>query len=580
MKERFNWEEDPRFFQLEGTRAQLEGCDMIIQAPTGSGKTAVAAGPHVWPTSADKTTIMVCPLLALEEEMVETFRDDFGLSAIAVNSTGGKLTNELVQELVSGKYRVVLISPEMLQSPAFINRVLRKPQFAQRILSVVIDEAHCISHWGAGFRKKYSSLGIIRAFLPRGTPIIAVTATLTARVRRDLHRVLHFPPTGSRFINLGNDRSNVSIVVRACEHPQNSYADLDFILPQSISSPADIPKTYLYVDDIRVGGEIIDHLNALLARRAPSLLDTGLIRPFNATLSHEYRSAAMKAFRTSPDTTPPDPEIASSSDMPRCIRILVCTDAAGMGCNVADVDLVVQWKLPKTLSSFVQRAGRAARSKSRTGLAVLLVERSAYSIDLRAAAPLPSEASSAPKASNGNSKKNRANQKGAAAPKGYAKEHGVDRGSTKKADAVALDAEPPRLDLEAADEGLVTFVQAVTCRRKLWAEVFETPVVGVPCCDVCTPELFDRCRPGMYVNTRRSKMPDRGHPDLQAYTRLDEWREEVFARDHPFSQLDSSSILDDATIRTLTTVGSLTTSQVAELLEHTWIWWPRYGQDL
>ena len=114
MKDRFKWDEYPRFFQLQGTQAQLEGCDMIIQAATGSGKTAIAAGPHVWPTSAGKTTIMVCPLLALEEEMVvmfhsyscarvsdstqvETFRDDFGLTAVAVNSAAGKLTNDLVK---------------------------------------------------------------------------------------------------------------------------------------------------------------------------------------------------------------------------------------------------------------------------------------------------------------------------------------------------------------------------------------------------------------------------------------------------------------------------------------------------
>lgn len=74
MRKRFRWDADPRFFQLEGVRAQIEGVDMIIQAPTGSGKTAVAAGPHLWPTSKGKVTIMVCPLLALEEEMVCLFR--------------------------------------------------------------------------------------------------------------------------------------------------------------------------------------------------------------------------------------------------------------------------------------------------------------------------------------------------------------------------------------------------------------------------------------------------------------------------------------------------------------------------
>ncbi|KAI0723618.1 P-loop containing nucleoside triphosphate hydrolase protein [Earliella scabrosa] len=547
---------------------------MIIQAPTGSGKTAVAAGPHVWPTSAGKTTLMVCPLLSLETEMVDTFRDDFGLKAVAINSAGGKLTTTLVKELLNGTYQIVLISPEMLQSPAFVTRVLRRREFSQRVLSVVVDEAHCVSHWGADFRKKYGSLGTIRAFLPRGTPVIAVTATLTARVRRDLHRVLHFSPGTSRFLNLGNDRPNVTIA--------NSYADLDFILPASISRALDIPKTYLYVDDIRVGSEIIDHLNDLLALRAPSLASAGLIRPYNATLSHEYRQAAMAAFRASPHDLPslnPEPVEASP-----CIRILVCTDAAGMGCNVPDVDLVVQWKLPKTLSSFVQRAGRAARSKNRTGLAVLLVERAAYSVDLREAPP--DDTSTKSTARRQKKTKTRQNPKVAnrAAPKGYAQEHGVDRGGPKKQDSVCRTADPPNVNHDADDEGLLAFVQAITCRRKIWADIFDSqraePVPGVACCDICDPTVFDRCRARSQTKPRKTRTADRGYPDREAISRLEEWREAIFARDLSLSQLDAAAVLDNATIKTLASIGPLTAVQVADILQHSWIWWKKYGEEL
>ena len=70
MQARFHWDEEPRFFQLEGVHAQLEGVDAIIQAPTGSGKTAIAAGPYVWSGNEGKCTLMICPLLALENEMV------------------------------------------------------------------------------------------------------------------------------------------------------------------------------------------------------------------------------------------------------------------------------------------------------------------------------------------------------------------------------------------------------------------------------------------------------------------------------------------------------------------------------
>lgn len=226
------------------------------------------------------------------------------------------------------KYQIILVSPEMLQSRTFVDRILRNTSFMRNIISMFIDEAHCIAHWGADFRKKYGSIGKMRAFLPRGTPVIAVTATLTAKVRRTIHGVLHFPQSDaqSRFINKGNDRPNVSIVVRACEYPLNSYADADFIIPAVVRCAEDIPKTYLYVDNISMGSELIDYLNAKLASRfeptnspegAPGDRPSkrppkGVIRPFNATLSQEYRKLAMAHFRLGG------------------IRVLVCTDAAGM----------------------------------------------------------------------------------------------------------------------------------------------------------------------------------------------------------------------------------------------------------
>ncbi|KAI0073017.1 P-loop containing nucleoside triphosphate hydrolase protein [Panus rudis PR-1116 ss-1] len=275
MRQQFNWTADPREFQLEGTRAQLEGVDIIIQAPTGCGKTAVAAGPHVWSSSRGKITIVISPLLALEEEMVHTFETHFGLKAIAVHNKNGGCSPLAIKKLLSEEYQILLISPEMVQSRSFMNRVLRNSKFASRVLSMVVDEAHCISHWGADFRKKYGTLGVVRAFLPRSASVVAMTATLTARTRRDIHTKLQFVKGTSRFINVGNDRPNVSMVVRSCEHPLNTYADLDFIIPTSISSADEIPKTWVYADNISTGTAIIEHLREILQKHHPSLLATG-----------------------------------------------------------------------------------------------------------------------------------------------------------------------------------------------------------------------------------------------------------------------------------------------------------------
>ena len=140
----------------------------------------------------------------------------------------------------------------MLLSQKFVDEVLRKPAFGQRCLSVFIDEAHCVSHWGASFRKAYSSIGIVWAFLLRNTPTVAVTATLTPIVRQDLLSKLQFNRSDYLFINIGNDQLNVSQVVHAMEHPANSLRDLNFLVPTDMSSLNDIHKCFLYSDNINV----------------------------------------------------------------------------------------------------------------------------------------------------------------------------------------------------------------------------------------------------------------------------------------------------------------------------------------
>ena len=176
---------------------------------------------------------------------------------------------------------------------------------------MVIDEAHIIiiSHWGNGFRKKYGELGIIRSFLLKSTPIVAVSATLSGRVRRDVLRVLRFDLNNFVNIDVGNDRPNVSIVIRGIHHPLNTYVDLNFVVGELKANAGEIPKTFIYCDNIAMGTEIIDHLTKLLP---PHLQLLGLVRPYNASFSKEYRKAIMGEFKSGG------------------VRILVCTDAAGM----------------------------------------------------------------------------------------------------------------------------------------------------------------------------------------------------------------------------------------------------------
>lgn len=199
----------------------------------------------------------------------------------------------------------------MLISKPFLSGILRDRSFINRVLSVVIDEAHVVSHWSKSFRKLYGELGIIRAFLARGTPIVAMSATLPRRVRRDVLAKLQFSrdPTQYDYINYGNDRPNVALIVRPIHNAIGSHSDTDFVIPDGVRTAEDIPKAFLYADNVIGGGEIEDYLTNRLPE---DLRDQGLIRPYSAAFSQEYRTHLMELFREGK------------------VRVLICTDAAGM----------------------------------------------------------------------------------------------------------------------------------------------------------------------------------------------------------------------------------------------------------
>lgn len=202
-----------------------------------------------------------------------------------------------------------MISPELILSRPFVSNVLRNAELSQRIMSIVIDEAHVVSHWGSGFRKKYGSLGILRALVPKGTPMVAMSATLPTRVRFDVLNKLQYNLKDYIYLDLGNDRLNVSLVVRAMQHPMNSFRDLDFVIPKAITSKAEIKKTWIYVDSVSTGTDIAEYLYTLLPE---SFRAEGVVFNYNAVFSSENRQQLMDLFRAG------------------VVRILICTDAAGM----------------------------------------------------------------------------------------------------------------------------------------------------------------------------------------------------------------------------------------------------------
>ncbi|CAA7263222.1 unnamed protein product [Cyclocybe aegerita] len=499
---------------MDAINAQLEMRDVLVHAGTGTGKTAIAAGPHVHPSAKGKVLIMVSPLIALHDEMVDTFREEFKLVATAVNSSNSGCITEKLKSIVKGDTQIILISPELLLSRRFIKEVLKNTEFKKRVLSVIIDEAHVISHWGSGFRKKYSELGIIRSFLLKLTPIVALSATLPAHVRREVLWVLRFDQKNFLDIDIGNDRPNVSIVIRGIQHPLNTYADLDFVINKLAEWPDDILKSFIYCDSIAMGTEIIDHLTDLLPEHL-----------------QDYRRAAMRAFKEG------------------SVRILVCTDAAGMGCNIPDIDLVVQWKLPTSVSAFVQWAGRAARSHDHLGFAVLLVEPGTDKTKTKKAASTPAE-----KARAAELKKLKKN---------HAKVRGVQRGSLG---------------------GRHNTILSGTCRRRVLGVIYGHVLVtvpSVPCCDICCPELLNRTRPGKRPKNTRAKVVKRGEPCQLVIDTVVAWRSKIKARDFKDALFASDGLVSDEVVDLLANVGPIQCpEQLSAAVSGQWGWEETYGDEL
>ncbi|KAI0309710.1 P-loop containing nucleoside triphosphate hydrolase protein, partial [Amylostereum chailletii] len=557
-------------FQIEGMTAQVMGQDVLLHAATGSGKTGIAAGPHLLPSNKGCVTLVVSPLIALHTEQDTTFQEEFGLKAIAINSAYEGCTRSVMKRITEGEWQIVILSPEMLQSRCFVQHVLQRKEFGSRILSVFIDEAHCVSHWGDSFRKKYGTLGNVRAHLLHNIPFIAVSATLTPRVRRDILDKLQYS-SNYLFINIGNDRPAVSQVVRAIEHPMNTYLDLDFVVPPTQMAIADIPKMFLYMDDIKAGSSIVDHLNQQVDMR---LRDLGLVRPYTAAMSQKYRTAVMKLFKEG------------------IIRVLVCTDAAGMGCNISDVDIVIQWKMPPTLSAWVQRAGRAARSPLCQGLAIMLVEKNVFTVD--PSAPDPTAVSSLNcshgKATQGTRivgrKPTPTRSTGAARakmPKGYAIQHGQHRRSSDgKHDEVEFTHEP-EVPPDAAKEGLYAYIQTTVCRRQLLSKIYgnERSTPQEHCYDICNPTLFDHVRAPPPTRAPRQQAAKKHAPLSKVREALYAWRKTIKQENYPRSLVSPLGILsDDACELIASTTPFPTKDKLYKVFGSGWARWERHSNAL
>lgn len=293
------------------------GKDTLGLMPTGGGKSITFQVPAL---SMEGICIVVTPLIALMRDQVDNLRR-LGIKATAVYSGMGR--QEIITQLencIFGNYKFLYVSPERLGTEIFQTK-----QQAMNVCLLVVDESHCISQWGYDFRPSYFSIADIREQLP-GIPVLALTATATQEVVDDIQERLHFKEKNvfkKSFI-----RKNLAYIVR---HTEDKIETLTYILGK-------VPGTAIvYVRNRKRTKEI-----ALALQQAGISADY-----FHAGLNREEKSLRQKRWKEN-----------------EC-RVIVSTNAFGMGIDKPDVRLVVHIDMPGSLEEYYQEAGRAGRDEQK-----------------------------------------------------------------------------------------------------------------------------------------------------------------------------------------------------------------------
>lgn len=300
--------------QKDIIKAALRGEDVLALLPTGGGKSICYQVPGL---ALDGLTLVISPLIALMDDQV-TQLSDRGIRAYRIHSgLTQREINIILDNCTVGPVKFLYISPERLSSERFRLRIPHLP-----ISQVAVDEAHCISQWGHDFRPAYQQISYLREKLP-DVPIRAFTATATDRVRTDILRSLQLK---SPFIFKGNIyRQNLALKVHKTEDRIGSI--LEYCKTKTGQTGI------IYVRNRRA---CVDIANSLRIRGISA-------RPYHAGLDIGTREEAMESWLK--DET----------------KVIVATNAFGMGIDKADVRYVLHVEAPPDLESYYQEAGRAGR---------------------------------------------------------------------------------------------------------------------------------------------------------------------------------------------------------------------------
>ncbi len=304
--------------QREAAEALLGGKDTLAVMPTGAGKSVCFQLPALL---LPGVTLVVSPLISLMKDQVQSLVQN-GVKAAYLNaSLTPRQMEQVLLRMTRGCYKIIYVAPERLALPSF-----RAAVRALQISLLVVDEAHCVSQWGHDFRPSYLQIASFRQSLPECPPLCACTATATPRVKDDMIQLLglHQP----RFVSGSFDRKNLYFEV---EHPHQKYIALRRRLD-------------LYADKSGIvycsSRKKVDELCEALAAEHYSV--TG----YHAGMDRETRRKNQDDFLFDRK------------------RVMVATNAFGMGIDKSNVSFVIHFSIPGDMESYYQEAGRAGRDGS------------------------------------------------------------------------------------------------------------------------------------------------------------------------------------------------------------------------